>query len=71
MNLVAWLVIVSAVVTTLGWIKQTWCFSVGYACSVVAMVGITGVVARDHLTPLAVSCRPHAKPALVRPAQGY
>ena len=54
MTLIAWLVVASAVVTALGWIKQTWFFSVGYACSVIAMVGITGVVARDHLTPLAV-----------------
>lgn len=53
MDLVAWLVVVSALVTALGWIRQTWFFSVGYACSVVAMVAVTIVVAGGRLTALA------------------
>lgn len=54
MLLLAWLVALSAVVTALGWVKQTWFFSVGYAFSVVAMMVVTAVVARATLTPLAV-----------------
>lgn len=52
--LLAWLIGLSALVTALGWVKQTWFFSVGYVCSVVAMTAVTAVVAADTLTPLVI-----------------
>lgn len=53
MDLVASFVVVSALVTALRWIRQTWFFSVGYAFSVVAMVAATAVAAREQLRALA------------------
>lgn len=55
MELLAWMVGLSAAITALGWVKQTWFFSVGYAFSVVAMMVVTAVAARDTLTPLVIA----------------
>lgn len=54
MALVGWLVVVSVVVTALGWVKDTWFFSVGYAVSVVLMLLVTAVVTWPLAAPAVV-----------------
>lgn len=54
MELLGWMAGLSVLITALGWVKQTWFFSVGYAFSVVAMMVVTAVVAWDTLTPLVI-----------------
>lgn len=44
MTLVTWLILVALVVTALGWIKDSWFFSVGYAACVILMLAATVAV---------------------------